>query len=50
MPFMHEITFTMDVEDPRPNDSLQRRYPYVTRQVLSFLNELNIKGTFFCVG
>ena len=47
---MHEITFTMDVEDPRPDSSMQMRYPDITREVLNFLDELNIKGTFFCVG
>lgn len=47
---MHEITFTMDVEDPRPNNTLEQRYSSVTHQVLDFLQELGIKGTFFCVG
>lgn len=47
---MREVTFTVDVEDPRPNDRLPRRYDRVTRQILDLLEPLNIQGTFFFVG
>lgn len=44
------VTFTLDVEDHRPNAEAELRYPHLTRQVLGFLAERNIRGTFFVVG
>jgi len=44
------ITFTLDLEDHRPNDKYKKRYPEITRQVLSLLDENSVKGTFFVVG
>jgi polysaccharide deacetylase family protein (PEP-CTERM system associated) len=45
-----DITFTFDFEDPRPNNSLAPRHIDSTYEVLDLLSELNVKGTFFCVG
>lgn len=44
------ITFTLDVEDHRPNSSAELRFPHLTREVLSFLDALGVTGTFFIVG
>lgn len=47
---MNSLTFTMDVEDPRPSDSKARRYDLITRRVLEELDHYHITGTFFIVG
>jgi polysaccharide deacetylase family protein (PEP-CTERM system associated) len=44
------ITFTLDLEDHRPDDAAELRYPSVTRTILGHLAERNIAGTFFVVG
>ena len=44
------ITFTLDLEDHRPDDSLPRRYPEMMETILAFLEERNIKATVFTVG
>lgn len=46
----YPITFTLDLEDHRPSDAAELRYPAAARQVLEFLDERNITGTFFVVG
>ena len=54
MPTKHSntpaITFTLDVEDHRPGPHAELRFPHLTREVLAFLAERNIVGTFFIVG
>ena len=47
---MRRITFTMDVEDPRPSPEMPKRYDRMTREVLRMLDSLAIQGTFFIVG
>ncbi len=44
------ITFTLDVEDHRPDETAELRFPQVTRRVLDFLDEAGIRGTVFVVG
>lgn len=44
------ITFTLDLEDHRPDESAELRYPRVTRMVLEHLAGQGITGTFFVVG
>ncbi len=44
------ITFTLDLEDHRPDEALPVRYPEITRKILEFLEERNIKATIFTVG
>jgi polysaccharide deacetylase family protein (PEP-CTERM system associated) len=44
------ITFTLDLEDHRPDESLPVRYPEMTEKILEFLDERNIKATVFTVG
>lgn len=44
------ITFSLDLEDHRPDESAELRFPQITRRVLDFLDERNIVGTFFVVG
>ncbi len=44
------VTFTLDLEDHRPDDSFPLRYPTVMREVLAFLAERNVVGTVFVVG
>lgn len=47
---MPEIVFSCDVEDPRPDHRLQKRYVLITEQLLELLAEANIHGSFFFVG
>lgn len=48
---MHpQITFTLDLEDHRPNVDAPIRYPEVTRDLLARLAELDVLGTVFVVG
>jgi polysaccharide deacetylase family protein (PEP-CTERM system associated) len=44
------ITFTLDLEDHRPTEQFEKRYPEIIENILFFLSENNIKGTFFTVG
>lgn len=44
------ITFTLDLEDHRPDDAAPLRYPAATRTILEFLERRGIIGTFFVVG
>ena len=44
------ITFTLDLEDHRPNEALPKRYPQITQKILDFLQAQNIKATVFTVG
>lgn len=44
------ITFTLDLEDHRPDHSWPFRVPEVTRRVLELLDDLRVVGTFFVVG
>ena len=44
------ITFTLDLEDHRPNSRYEKRYPEITRHILELLDQNLIKGTFFIVG
>ncbi len=44
------ITFTLDLEDHRKNNNDKKRYPKITHEILSLLESLEIKGTFFVVG
>jgi peptidoglycan-N-acetylglucosamine deacetylase len=47
------VTFTLDLEDHRPADALEKdgeRYPALTRRVLDFLDARDVRGTFFVVG
>ena len=46
----HNMVFTLDLEDHRPDETLPLRYPLITRKILTFLKDRNIKGTFFIVG
>ena len=45
------VSFTLDFEDLRTDPSIQEeRVGFVTTRILDRLRELNIRGTFFCVG
>lgn len=44
------ITFTLDLEDHRPDESLPVRYPEMTEKILEFLDRHKIKATIFTVG
>ena len=44
------LTFTFDLEDHRPDESVPKRYDVITHQLLDFLDERNIKATIFTVG
>lgn len=44
------ITVTIDLEDHRPDRSVPRRYPALTRGILDRLDELGIRTTVFVVG
>lgn len=46
----HSITFTLDLEDHRPDDTSPARYPEIVEKILEFLDGKKIKGTFFTVG
>lgn len=47
---MTPLTFTFDLEDDRPSGAYEERHPGLTRDVLRFLGERGIRGTFFIVG
>ena len=44
-----DLTFTYDLEDNRPQESLPQRFDIVTRTVLETLSEMKVRGTFFVV-
>src|SRR3954466_5201174 len=44
------VTFTLDLEDHRESDAQEVRFPHLTRQVLDFLDDRDVRGTFFVVG
>lgn len=44
------ITFTLDLEDHRPHDGHQKRYPQIVDQLMEFMDDLQIKATVFTVG
>lgn len=44
------ITFTLDLEDHRPNTDAPIRYPAVTRTLLAKLADVDVLGTVFVVG
>jgi polysaccharide deacetylase family protein (PEP-CTERM system associated) len=44
------VTFTVDVEDHRPDPSWTPRYPDITRALLDWFDARGITGTFFVVG
>jgi len=44
-----EITFTLDLEDHRP-EGFPKRYPHITEKILEFLDRHNIKATVFVLG
>jgi polysaccharide deacetylase family protein (PEP-CTERM system associated) len=44
------LTFTLDLEDHRPDDSYPKRYPEITKKILDFLDARNIKATVFVLG
>jgi len=44
------VTFTLDLEDHRPDDGAEVRYPAVMQQVLDWLDSRSIRGTVFVVG
>jgi len=45
-----QVTFTLDLEDHRPSEHAEERYPALTRNVLAFLDAREARGTFFVVG
>lgn len=45
-----DLIFTLDLEDHRPSDVYEKRYPSVTRAILDFLDERNISATVFVLG
>ena len=44
------LTLTLDLEDHRPDESFPKRYPEITRRILAFMDERQIKGTVFVLG
>ena len=44
------VTFTFDLEDHRARCDAPARYPAITRQLLAWLAEIGVRGTFFVVG
>ncbi len=50
MTVSRDLIFTLDLEDHRPSDAYEKRYPTVTRAILDFLDERNISATVFVLG
>lgn len=50
MPATSPITFTLDLEDHRPDEHAELRYPAATRTVLAHLAAHDITATFFVIG
>ncbi len=44
------ITFTLDLEDHRPDDRAELRFPAMSRRILDHLGERGIRATVFIVG
>jgi polysaccharide deacetylase family protein (PEP-CTERM system associated) len=44
------VTFTLDLEDHRPDDRAEVRYPEVVDHLLDWLDERSVRGTIFVVG
>ena len=44
------LTFTLDLEDHRPDERCAKRYPEMTDKILAFLDERDIKATVFTLG
>lgn len=44
------VTFTLDVEDHRPDEAAELRFVHITREILAFLERRAVRGTFFVVG
>lgn len=47
---MSDITFTLDLEDHRPDDDAELRFPAITDSLLDDLDSWGTIGTFFVVG
>ena len=47
---MSAVVFTLDLEDHRPDDSAELRFPAVTDELLDDLEEWGVIGTVFVVG
>jgi polysaccharide deacetylase family protein (PEP-CTERM system associated) len=47
---MHPITVTVDVEDHRPDDEADLRFPELTRRISTWLRSRGWRSTFFVVG
>ncbi len=47
---MRAITFTLDLEDHRPNPTWEDHAPAMTRRVLDLLDQHRVRGTVFVVG
>lgn len=47
---MQPLSFTFDLEDHRPNDRAELRYPAMTERVLDLLDRLGVRATVFVVG
>ena len=41
------LTFTLDLEDHRARRDTPARYPAITRELLPWLAQLGVRGTFF---
>ena len=46
----HAITFTLDLEDPRPDSTHPPRHIEVVHRVLDHFASINTRGTVFVVG
>ena len=44
------LTFTLDLEDHRAQREAPARYPAIVRELLPWLAEMGVRGTFFVVG
>ena len=44
------FTFTVDLEEHRPNDSYPKRFPAIMHELMAFLDERNIRATVFVLG
>ena len=45
-----QLTFTLDLEDHRPDARYPKRFPEVTRAVLATIEDCGVRGTVFVVG
>ncbi len=44
------LTFTVDLEEHRPDESYSKRFPAIMRDIMAFLDERNIRATVFVLG